>query len=449
MKKIIVCFFFLLFIISCFVSMTYYKENRKTSILKGSILSQNQKETTIQDEKNIIYTIKEQIDAEVGDFITMEYMERKKTAKEIEKQDIVKYEITPVISQTTIKETFQDNGIFSNYYTLAEEKLKTLSLDEKIDQILLVRYPEDGVSILKKHQFGGYLFFENDFKDKTREQVQSMMLSLQESVKIPILTAVDEEGGSVVRISSNKNLRKEKFKSPSELYKEGKMAAIEFDTIEKSALLNELGLNVNLAPVVDVSTAKDDYIYDRALGEDTETTSEYAKTVIRASKDMKVSYVLKHFPGYGNNKDSHETKVEDTRPFEEIKKTDLPPFETGIKEGAEAILINHNIIKNIDDKNPASLSSSIHNLLRSDLGFTGIIITDDLAMNSLNDIENKTVKAVQAGNDLIITTDYDTSEKEIKDAINNKTISESTLDKMVFRILAWKYYKGLLFDIIK
>ena len=450
MKKLIFSFFFfILFVIFCFTGTSSYKENKKIKIVNGSILSQNKKELTIQDKKNIIYILKDKVNANVGDLIAIKYTGVLNNKNIINKENIVNYEITPVIQEKEMRENFQDYGIFSDFYALAEEKLKTMSLDEKINQILLVRYPDDGLTILKEYPFGGYIFFEKDFKDKTKEQIQGMISSLQASVKIPILTAVDEEGGSVVRISSNKNLRKEKFKSPSELYKEGGFSNIELDTIEKSALLNELGLNVNLAPVVDVSTEKDNYIYDRALGEDTEKTSEYAKTVIKASKNMKVSYVLKHFPGYGNNDDTHEGKVEDTRPFETIKKTDLPPFEAGIKEGAEAVLVNHNIVKSVDDKNPASLSSSVHNLLRDDLGFTGIIITDDIAMNSLKNIENKTVKAIQAGNDLIITTNYEESRKEIKDAINNNTISENTLDKMVFRILAWKYYKGLLFETIK
>ena len=111
-----------------------------------------------------------------------------------------------------------------------------------------------------------------------------MIKEVQEVSKIPLLTAVDEEGGKVVRISSNKNLVEEPFKSSKELYKEGGFERIKEDTIEKSKVLNNLGLNVNLAPVVDVSTNASDYMYERALGENTELTATYAKTVISASK---------------------------------------------------------------------------------------------------------------------------------------------------------------------
>ena len=104
------------------------------------------------------------------------------------------------------------------------------------------------------------------------------------------------------------------------------------DTKRKSSLLESLGLNLNLAPVVDVSTNSTDYIYNRTLGEGVELTKTYAKTVIEASKDNNsVSYVLKHFPGYGNNKDTHTGIVTDKRSLESLKENDLPPFENGNK----------------------------------------------------------------------------------------------------------------------
>lgn len=121
--------------------------------------------------------------------------------------------------QSDFPKQWQDDGIFSNYYEQAYKKLQTLNLDEKIGQLLLVCYPNSNqIEELKKYQFGGYLFFEKDFKGKTQQQVKDMIQSLQKVSKIPILTAVDEEGGTVVRISSNKNLANSKFLSPMELY---------------------------------------------------------------------------------------------------------------------------------------------------------------------------------------------------------------------------------------
>ena len=320
-----------------------------------------------------------------------------------------------------------------------------MSIDQKIGQLLLVRYPEEEQKeVLKKYQFGGYLFFAKDFRNKTKDEVISMINDLQSTSKIPILTAVDEEGGVVVRVSSNPNLRNERFLSSQKLYELGDFDKIKEDTIEKSNLLKELGLNLNLAPVVDVSTNKDDYMYERSIGQNSDITAEYAKTVISASKGSGVSYTLKHFPGYGNNIDTHTASSIDNRSLDDIEKNDLPPFKAGIEAKAEAILVSHNIVDSIDNKDPASISPKVHKLLRKNLNFSGIVITDDLEMGATRDIEDKSVKAILADNDLLIVTDYLESINEIKNAINNKIITENELEKKVLKILEGKYYKKLL-----
>lgn len=340
---------------------------------------------------------------------------------------------------------YKNNSLFGKYYKKSLRKLKNMSIDQKIGQLLLVRYPEEEQKdVLKKYQFGGYLFFAKDFRNKTKDEVISMINDLQAASKIPILTAVDEEGGVVVRVSSNPNLRSERFLSSQKLYELGGFDKIKEDTIEKSNLLKELGLNLNLAPVVDVSTNKDDYMYERSIGQNSDITAEYAKTVISASKGSGVSYTLKHFPGYGNNIDTHTASSIDNRSLDDIEKNDLPPFKAGIEAKAEAILVSHNIVDSIDNKNPASISPKVHKLLRKNLNFSGIVITDDLEMGATKDIEDKSVKAILADNDLLIVTDYLESINEIKNAINNKIITENDLDKKVLKILEWKYYKKLL-----
>ena len=153
---------------------------------------------------------------------------------------------------------------------------------------------------------------------------------------------------------------------------------------------------------------------------------------------------MKHFPGYGNNNDTHTDEVIDNRSYESIIKVDLPPFEAGIAAGAEAVLVSHNIVVNIDKENPASLSPKINSLLRNELGFTGVVITDDLDMGAISNLEEATIKAVKAGNDLIITTNYLTSLNAIKNAISNGELTENQIERAVQRIIAWKYYKGLI-----
>lgn len=358
-------------------------------------------------------------------------MNNKSSKKELNKEEMPK--------------KYMDNDLFKNYYKKAYQKLKKMSQSEKISQILLVRYPEENqTEIIKKYQFGGYLFFAKDFKDKTKEDVIKMIADSNKVSKIPILTAVDEEGGIVVRVSRNKNLRSEAFSSPSELYKSGGFEKIKEDTIEKSNLLKSLGINLNLAPVVDVSTSPSDYMYKRSLQEDAKTTAKFSSIVIETSKESGVSYTLKHFPGYGNNIDTHSGSSIDTRTKEEIENNDILPFKSGIKSKAEAILFSHNIVTSMDKNNPASLSKTLHDYLRNDLNFSGVIITDDLDMGAVKKIENKNVLSLLAGNDLLISTDYEKSIKEIRNAIDNNTLDQETLDEHVLRVLAWKYYKKLL-----
>lgn len=344
----------------------------------------------------------------------------------------------------SVVDQLESDGIFSSYYNMAKEKLDEMNLDEKIGQLLLVRVPDsDAVEAIKKYNFGGYVLFERDFKGKTKDEVVGEVKSYQDASKVPMIIATDEEGGKVVRASSNTNLRSTPFLSSQELYKKGGFDLIEEDTVAKSKFLKGLGVNVNLAPVVDVVTDKDAYMYNRALGEGTELTSEYAKTVIKASKTDDVSYVLKHFPGYGNNSDTHSGTSTDSRTMEEIEETDLPPFKAGIDAMAEAVLVNHNLYESIDQDLIASLSKNAHQLLRENLGFSGVIITDDLDMlaTKSGDVDDVYVRALTAGNDMLIVTDYEAAFNEIKTAVDDNKLSNDDIDKAALRILAWKYYK--------
>lgn len=422
------------------------EEIQQTSKLTATIINTTENKLTVQDEENIIYTFSvEKSNLKLGEEIIIEYSGLLDKNKEFQTSNLIN--VSPVSQDEEEITPRSKSNLFSQFDTLASNKLKEMTLEEKIGQIILTRYPDEKYEeAINTYKVGGFVFFEKDFQDKTIETVKEMMNNLQTKSKIPLLTAVDEEGGKVVRISSNKNLRKEPFASPRELYLKGGFDLIASDTKEKSALLESLGLNINLAPVIDVSTNTTDYMYDRTLGEGTDLTSQYAETVITSNKKTSVSYVLKHFPGYGNNEDTHLGEVTDTRTKEEIIANDLPPFESGIKSGAEAILVSHNIVQSMDPDNPASLSASVHNVLRNELNFTGIIITDDLSMNATASIPNATQKAILAGNDIIITSDYEKSFNEIKEAVENNIISEELINNIVHRIITWKYYKGLMYE---
>ena len=449
-KKSIILVLIIIFLL-CFLGINN-KNNKEEPIINtnkliGTIISISNNKITIQDKNNIIYSFNKDFPkSTIGTKVEITYDGKINKNQENQNINIKEINIVPITkNEDNIPNEWLDEGILSKYYSKAYNKIKNMTIEEKIGQLLLVRYPNDNqIETAINNNLGGYIFFEKDFINKTENEVKEMINSIQEKAKIPLLTAVDEEGGRVVRISSNKNLVSERFKSSRVLYLTGGFELIKEDTINKSNILSNLGINVNLAPVVDISTNENDYMYYRTIGEDAKTTSKYAKTVINASKKGNVSYVLKHFPGYGNNVDTHNNTAIDNRSYESILNNDLKPFKSGINANAEAILVSHNIVTSIDNKNIASLSPSIHNLLRNELNFTGIIITDDLYMDAASKIENTSLKAILSGNDLIITTNYENSINEIKKALDNNEIDESLINKLALRNIAWKYYKGLI-----
>lgn len=449
-KKIIICLSIILFVVlTTFLVKNNTTTTEKTSTMKATVLEVNSDYVRVSDQDNVIYTFMGADDEsfEVGKNVEIKYSGTLDKNKETQSASIIS--AAAYTDDGDVPFSLNDNGMFSEFYQMAYNKLKTMSQDEKIGQIFLVRVPsENQISDLQKYYFGGYLLFERDFKDKTKEDVIDMINEYQESANIPLLIATDEEGGDVSRLSSNKNIVQESFKSPSQLYQSGGMDTIREDTIYKSEVLKSLGINVNLAPVVDVATDPDSYMYERTIKESTSVTSQYAKTVIESSKNTGVSYTLKHFPGYGNNADTHTSSTTDNRTYSAIMEDDIPPFKAGIKAGAEAVLVSHNTVPALDKDNPASLSATVHNVLRNELSFTGIIITDDLDMGAITD-GNAIIKAILAGNDLIIVTDYESAISKVKDALENGDIGEYLIDKMAFRVLAWKYYKGLMYDVLK
>lgn len=325
--------------------------------------------------------------------------------------------------------------------------LDNMSVEEKVGQMFMVRVPKENADKrVSEYHLGGYIMFGRDFDNKTKEEVINNIASWQEASDIPMLIGVDEEGGTVNRISTNTEFRSEPFKSSQELYAEGGFDLIYEDTIIKANFLKELGINVNFAPVVDVSTNPDDYIYKRSFGKNANLTSEYAEVVVRAMKESNIASVLKHFPGYGNNADTHTGISIDNRTLETFKENDFLPFEAGIKAGANIVLVSHNIVTNMDSNNPASLSTRVHEILRNDLGFAGVIITDDLYMDAIskNYDSSVAVLAILAGNDLICTTDFESQIPEVIAAVEDGTISIDRINESVRRILELKLELNLI-----
>lgn len=340
------------------------------------------------------------------------------------------------------------SGSTENQDQIIEELLSTMTVEEKVGQMFLVRCPDTGaVEAVSQYKLGGYILFGRDFKDKTAEQVRNDISSYQSASGVPLLIGTDEEGGTVVRASSNPNLFSHRGLSPQALFAEGGMDSIIQDARQKSVTLLGLGVNVNLAPVADVSTDPNDFIYDRSFGQDAQATAEYVSNVVKTMDAEGIGSVLKHFPGYGNNVDTHTGVAIDERPYETFQTSDFLPFTAGIQAGADAVLVSHNVMSCVDNQLPASLSPAVHNELRSTLGFQGVIMTDDLAMDAVAAYagdQSPAVMAVKAGNDMIITTDFQTQIPEVVQAVKSGEIDEEQIDQSVTRVLQWKYDLGLL-----
>lgn len=331
----------------------------------------------------------------------------------------------------------------------AEVYVDGLTLEQQVAQLFFTRCPDVGAADLAaQYDIGGYILFGRDFEGQTPESVTQTIQSYQDAAATPMLIGVDEEGGTVTRVSLYSAFRAAgRFQSPQALFAEGGLQRIEEDTVEKDALLASLGINVNLAPVCDVSTDPADFINARAFGQDAEATSEYVRTVVQQMKSDGMGMVLKHFPGYGSNVDTHTGIAQDTRPIEQFRQSDFLPFAAGIETGAQAILVCHNIVACMDDTLPASLSPAVHDVLRDELGFDGVVMTDDLVMQAITDYTgdaDAAVLAVQAGNDMLISSDFVTQYNAVLAAVEDGTITADRIRESAVRVVHWKIELGLI-----
>ncbi len=357
-----------------------------------------------------------------------------------------KEQTPPAKAEDPAAETAPDEPVPAADPNLALADIETLlagmSLEEKVGQMFLARCPETGAAeSLKKYHLGGYLLFGRDFKDKSKAQVMDTIAAYQRESAIPLWIAVDEEGGAVNRVSRNPALRLTPFASPRSLYQNGGFERIKNDTREKAELLKSLGINLNMAPVCDIPEKETDFIYDRAISTDPQVVQEYVAQVVAVMNEEKIASVLKHFPGYGNNIDTHTEFAYDQRPLETFKNRDFLPFLAGIQAGAGAILISHNVMTAVDSQMPASLSASVHQLLRKDLAFKGVIITDDLMMDAVKKLmpeEEAAILAVLAGNDMLCATSFEVQVPAVIEAVQSGRIPMAQIDAAVRRILLWK-----------
>ena len=316
--------------------------------------------------------------------------------------------------------------------------IEKMTDEEKVAQLFMVRCDSENPEYMLLRQPGGIVMFSVDFENLSEKEVKDKIKNFKKSCNIEPIIAVDEEGGTVVRVSSHTQLYNEKFKSPGEYFSEGGLELVLEKEGEKSDLLRSLGITMNLAPVADVSQNPSDFIYDRSLGQDAALTSEFTASAVNIMHEHNIMSCLKHFPGYGSNVDTHTGIAVDNRSIDEFRQNDFLPFKSGISAGTDAVLVAHNIITNIDSSCPASISAPVHDILRNELKFNGIIMTDDMSMQAMAEYEQPYKKAVLAGNDMIIVSDFDTAYNEVLDAVRSGEIPKDTLNNAVKNILRAK-----------
>ncbi|MBQ9486459.1 MAG: glycoside hydrolase family 3 protein [Selenomonadaceae bacterium] len=324
-----------------------------------------------------------------------------------------------------------------------EEILKSMSLTEKIGQMVLIgvhgtEMNDDIKFLLNQYHFGGIIFFDRNMQNKAQVKKFTEDLNAVANEKVPLFIALDEEGGRVARMKHDLQV----MPSQQEVGLTGNVNEA-YDCARLTAQnLREIGVNINFAPVADVGRDT------RHFSEDPQTVAAFVESAAKGYESENFFYTLKHFPGIGKSKiDPHKaiSDIEDSKAVLEVE--DLPPFKKVIAENDNSkfmVMMGHLKYTALDDQNPASISPAIiTGLLRDELKFSGVIITDDLQMGATdNYAENIGVKAVKAGVDIaLVCHEYDAQQKlylSILDAVKSGEISEERINESVRRILKMK-----------
>ena len=266
------------------------------------------------------------------------------------------------------------------------------------------------------------------------------MQTLSENIiGIPLGLAVNEEGGNN-NVVSLKHRIAGAFPSVQSIYKESGVDGVLKINQEKRELLRKFNLNINLAPVADISNNSKDYIYSRTLGQNADITADYIAKDIEGYIKDNFTCCVKHFPGYGNNKETKLDASIDNRKFDILYREDFVPFINAIDKGVPMIYFAHIISTCKDSIYPASFSKTWHDYLRDDLSFSGLILTEIYMENIYKYTKGKSpsVAAINAGNDIILTDDFYTHYEDVIKAVKNGDINEDTINLACKRIISWK-----------
>lgn len=342
-----------------------------------------------------------------------------------------------------------------------DEMLEGMTLGEKAAQLFVV-LPEDlvdGVSCvvqagdatrkgLETYPVGGIIYMEQNLQSE--EQVKEMLRNVQqfsrERTGLPLLTCVDEEGGTVARVAGSGNFDVTNVGNMSEIGASGdtERARQAGETI--GTYLSELGFNLDFAPDADVwSNPANEIVRYRSFGTDPKRVSEMSMAVLDGLMSKGVTGVIKHFPGHGATEgDTHEGYAYTNKTWGELEICELIPFQTGIEQEVPMIMVGHISLPNVTgDETPASLSHEIvTKRLREQMGYDGVVVTDAMNMGAV--AENyepaeAAVKALQAGVDLILMPeDFHAAYQGVMDAVEDGTLSKKRINQSLRRILRLK-----------
>ncbi len=347
--------------------------------------------------------------------------------------------------------TGQQPGNASDAAEEIQQLINAMTLEEKVGQLVMVGI--DGFSndahsrqLMEKYHVGGFIVFKKNIQ--TTNQLTALLNSLKEtnaaSNKVPVFLSVDEEGGRVSR------LPEEFHKFPSNYIigqKNDSILSYQIGQILGKEL-RAFGLNMDFAPVLDINSNPDNpVIGDRSFGTTAGLVSKLGVETMKGIQSQNTISVVKHFPGHGDTSvDSHIGLPRVNHGIDRLKSFELKPFEAAIENDADAVMIAHILLPKLDAENPASFSKAvITDLLRTDMNFDGVVITDDFTMGAIAknyDMGKAAVKSIKAGGDIVLVCHgFDKQETVIKAllaAARSGQISQDRLDQSVNRILKLK-----------
>ncbi len=391
-------------------------------------------------------------------------------------QDLTVFENSPIgetpaeaVSGTVESEDqfdYKTAGLYSRLTdgeksALIMDIVNRMSTDEKIGQlfILAVRHTDYGkpalkvdetvASFVRKYRPGGIILFSLNFESPL--QTIKLIRDLQETSAYPLFITTDEEGGKVSRLGKSEQMGVISLPPAEEMAAYSRAELIEQASEVLGMDMKELGFNMNMAPVADVVVpGKYNPIGNRSFGSDPELTGDLTAASVRGFQKAGIAPVLKHFPGHGNvGGDSHNGAVTSRSTREEFYTRDFIPFMKGIEAGCPFVMIGHISAPALTNRDePASLSYEIQTrILRKELGFRGLIITDAMDMGAIKNIYSSgtaALKAFQAGTDIILMPEnIPEAQFSLKKALESGELTQERLDESVIRILKVKIDNGL------